>query len=478
MTSCLKVLFGVMFILLLAPAARSQRYLAIATSDWSAINSLYLNPANIADCREKISIGLFSLGLTVDNNLFAIPGITDIGNAIGNSDSLLTKSHKKNFSMMAPAVAFRGPGIMISLSKNTSLALTTGIRAINQFNNFDPALYRMFSNDSMLPTGNYKANVQNFNWTAHLWSEVGLTLGTVVSEGYRHRLNFGITVRRLGGIGYLSIAGKNIDLDYDVASDSFTAANADIQFSSNVINDSSAVFKNITPFGLFKKFFGETAGEGLSTDLGFTYRYRIGEAEHSDYMESNQTHDLILSVAMTDFGAIRYYNSTNGLINITGSGVLTSKDLKNNVSSVASVVDYAKRHGFNVDTATKSRVVYLPVALVASADVQVRGRFFVNLLYIANLANRNNFGNSYYNQLTVTPRYDFHKMTVALPVTYSMLARDIKMGFGARYAGFFIGSDDILATFKKDQRGLNFYIGGYVPVFKKHHDPAGLHWGM
>ena len=477
MTPSIKGLSSFIFFILLAATAKSQRYIGIATSNWSAINSVYLNPASIADCGEKMSIGILSLNAGVDNNLGLIPKIPDIGNTISNSDNIFTRSPKKNFSMMAPAAVFRGPGIMFGLSKKISIAFTTDIRAINQFNNFDPALYRMFSATGSLPTGNYSAKAQNFNWTAHMWSEIGLTLGAVISERDKHRLNFGVTIRRLGGIGYISVTGKNIDLDYQQNSNTIAASNSDIQFSSNVRNNSSAVFKNITPTGLFEKFFSGSAGGGMSTDIGFTYRYRIGEAAPSDYMESSLTHDLIFSAAVTDFGAIRYYNSADGVIDITGNGILGGKDLRSNANSIASVVDYAHQHGFNVDTATRSRKVYLPAALVLAADAQVNGRFFVNLLYIANIANRNVFGNSYYNQLTLTPRYDFHKMTLALPLTYSMLAHDFKLGFAVRYAGFFIGSDDFMALLNKYQYGFGCYFGGYIPIFKKNNDPAGLHWG-
>jgi hypothetical protein len=48
-----RVLLASAIFLLCAATGKSQRYLGIATSEWSAINRLYLNPAYIADCREK-----------------------------------------------------------------------------------------------------------------------------------------------------------------------------------------------------------------------------------------------------------------------------------------------------------------------------------------------------------------------------------------------------------------------------------------
>jgi hypothetical protein len=465
------------FALTLSLSASAQRYLGIATSDRCAINSLYLNPASIADSREKMSISILSFNGGVDNDLGPLPKIPNVGNAISNADNIFTTTQKKKFSMLVPEAVVRGPGIMANLSKRLSVAVTTGIRAINQLNNFDPALYRMFADSSRVPATDYSAKAQNFNWTGHMWSEIGLTIGATVLDHYEHRLNIGATIRRLGGIGYIGVIGKNLDLSYRKDINSFSATNSDVEFSSNVLNDSSQVFKHITPGGLLNDFFGEKAGSGMSLDVGFTYRYRIGEPEPSDYMESTATHDLVFSAAVTDFGSVRYYNGTDASLNITGNGFLASEGLKSNAGSVASLASYARTHGFGVDTIVRSMKVYLPAALVISTDAQVYGRFYTNLLYIANLASRQRFGNSYYGQVTLTPRYDFHKMTVALPFTYSMLAQDFKMGVAARYAGFYIGSDDMLAIFQKGQYGFDFYIGAYVPIFRKNNDPVGLHWG-
>src|SRR4051812_45280972 len=95
----IKALCTLILFMVLAVEGKSQRYLGIATSDWNAINSLYLNPANIADCREKISIGIFSLNMSVDNNLGHLPKIEDIYRTTNGDNNLFTNSGKTNFSM-------------------------------------------------------------------------------------------------------------------------------------------------------------------------------------------------------------------------------------------------------------------------------------------------------------------------------------------------------------------------------------------
>ena len=474
MRLALKVLCSFIFFMPLQHV-HAQRYLGIATSDWNAINSVYLNPANIADCREKFSISIFSFCGYLDNNLGTFPKIADITNAASGGNNIFHNTGRSSFSMLAPAAEVRGPGIMVSINDKNSIALTTDVRGINQFNNFSQSLYQAITNPNFTSAQSYTVKAHNFNWTANLWSEIGLTYAATVRQDKRNRLNIGITIRRLGGIGYISTVG-NVDVNYKGGTDSFFASNSNVAFGSNVINDSSAVFNGISTSGLFSKVFGEGAGGGFGADIGFTYRYRIGEAETEDYMESDQTHDIIFSASITDIGSIEYFRSTNAVINVTGSGSVTGQGLSANSGNLSSFEAYTHSQGFNLDTQTNTRKVYLPTALLISGDIQVYGPFCANLLFIGNLANRMNFGNSYYDQLTLTPRYDNHRITIALPITYSLLAHDMKMGIGLRYSGFFIGCDDALALISRYQYGFGAYVGGYIPLFKKKRDPLGYHW--
>ncbi len=462
-----------LFYMLVANAANAQRFLGIATSEWSAINSVYLNPANIADCREKISISVFSLNFGINNDLGTF---SKIGEYSATNSNIFRNLGTKDFSMIIPDFAIHGPGIMFSISKAHSLAITTGFRVINQLNNFDQSLYNVIINNAALSNTNYNISAQKFNWTAHMWSEIGLTYAAVIRDNEKREVKVGITIKRLGGIGYMSVVGNNLDINYDPLSQTFYASHTELDFASNLINNNAAVFRGLNATNLLDRVFGENEGEGLSADMGFTYKLHIGDPDPSDYMESNNTHDLIFSASITDFGAINYANSTNASIGVSGQGNITGQGIKQNVNSVPSFVNYVKEQGFFADTISRSVRVSLPTALLLSADMQLKDRFYANLLYINNLANRQNFGNSYYNQITITPRYDYHKMTIALPITYSMLSKDLKTGVAYRFSGFFIGSDDAMSLLFKYQHGFNLYFGGYIPFYKIHSDPAGIHW--
>lgn len=166
-------------------------------------------------------------------------------------------------------------------------------------------------------------------------------------------------------------------------------------------------------------------------------------------------------------GAINY-KTNNSNISVGGNGYLKGQGLSNNVTNYTSFKNYMTQQGFSADTSSTATKVHMPTALILSADYPLYWRFYVNATFIDNLVNRDNFGNSYYNQFTVTPRYDSRLISFAIPITYSWLANDMKVGFGFRFSGFFVGSDDMLALFSSHQYGFDIYMGGYVPIkFKR-----------
>jgi len=140
-----KTLTSFLFFTFIAITSNAQNNMGVATGSYSRINSMYLNPANIASSTEKITVNLIGFNVGVDNNLGTFTKISDLGQALSskdsNSQSVFTNSGRKDFSMMVPEVNIHGPVIIFSINRKNSIAITTGIRVINQFNNFDQQLY-------------------------------------------------------------------------------------------------------------------------------------------------------------------------------------------------------------------------------------------------------------------------------------------------------------------------------------------------
>ncbi len=451
---------------LIAISTAAQHNLGLATSDFSALNSLYINPASIAGCNEKIAVSLFSVNMAVDNNEGTFSNLSKID----KSKDVFNFTGKGNFSALAPAVELRLPGILVSLNDplKQTFALTARIRAINQFNNFSQDLYSTVSDSNHTNTQDFHYKTQNFNWTAHVWSEIALSYALVAMDEGPHKIQAGISLKYLGGIDYLSLKGKNLDIDYKAGSDTFYATNSDLEFASDAISANNAYSNGVSSSGIINKFFGAKAGSGFGMDIGVTYTYTIG-GEKSGYNKwtSEDGHKLRVSAAVTDIGSIKYKQGDNFVVNVTGNGYITGKGLSDNLKDYTTLRNYAASQGFSVDTGSKTTKVHMPTALIMNADYQIISKVYVNLLYLGNLANRQNYGNSYYSQVTLTPRFNYKLIGVALPITYSTLASDVKVGLGFRISGFYFGSDDMLALMSNHQHGFGFYFGAYVPIYRK-----------
>ncbi len=477
LTTCFLAGFGL--------ASQAQKYLGVATSNWGGISGIYLNPANVADNKERLVIDIINANVGIDNSLGKINSIGSVKTFINddNADvnSVFTFSNKKEFSLLAPYFEMRGPGVMMSINHRHSFAITTRLRGTNQFNHFDQTLYRTILDTGYVSHGNIDLVSRDFNWTAHLWGELGFTYGAVVLEKGHHLLKAGITARYLAGVGYLGLKG-NLDAHYVQGADSFYANNLNVQYASNILNAEGAL--GVSSANFFSKFFGKKQGSGIGGDIGVVYDY-ISDTLNGRYDMDGKTgvsdqsinrYKLRVSASVTDLGYINYNANNNYGLSVSGSGNLTGKGLSDNVKNFDDFRNYAKSKGFKADTGFVTSKLYMPTTLLLSADYHAWKWLYVNALFISNVVNRQNFGNSYYNQLSITPRFDKRNYSVALPVTYSALAGNMKVGLGVRAKGFFIGSDDMLVFFTKHQYGLNIYAGASVAFHKnKPKDKDGDH---
>lgn len=472
-----KVRLLILLAMMLPVLAQAQRYIGIATSNWSGTNGMYLNPANIADSRHKFTIDLFSLNLGVNNNLAqingGISGLTNIGD--DGVNSALTFQNQSEFSLLAPYFELRGPGVMVSINSKHSFAITTRVRAMNQFHNFNQDLYR-FVTDSTYKvdfTSNQPVsiNANEFNYTTHGWSEVGLSYGGVIYDGGEHFVKGGLTLRYLMGAAYISTVATGINATAYPLSDSLIITNTDMSFGSNITGNEG--------FGTSPGDFLGGSGNGFGGDLGFVYEWRPNHEKYKYDMDgktgisdrSKNKYKLRVSASIVDFGSIKYKNNnfTANIRNKTGqAATMKGSELADSFSSYDKLVRYTSNHNLAVDSGTGTSVskVYLPTTMILGVDFHAVKGLYVNAMFMMNMVNRENFGTSFYNQLTVTPRWDTRVFSAGIPLTYDFLTKSLKYGLGLRVGGFFLGSDD-LSGILGNGYGANFYMGASIPINNK-----------
>ncbi|MES2701277.1 MAG: DUF5723 family protein [Bacteroidota bacterium] len=458
----MKKIYSTAIAALFSMSAFGQLNMGVATGNYGGMNSLYLNPASIAGSHHKLVVDVFTVIGGVDNNLGTINSNGGLIGAVqsGRNNDVFNYGDSKTFSLLAPYAEVRGPGLMFNFHRNHTLAFTTRLRGMNQFNNFDRSLYETIANPEIAANSNVDLTSQNFNYTAHIWSELGLSYGGVIYDHGSGRLKGGLTVRYLGGIGYVGLRGRNLDAHFVAGADSFYASNSDLEYASNILNTQNALSNGFTNNSIFSQFFGSKAGSGVGADLGLTYEFTpVDEVigSRGDYM-------FRISASVIDLGRINYRAENNSNAIVKGNGYVTGQGLIDNVRSFDDFRNYAVRQGFSADTTRRDTKVYLPTRLVLGIDYKVHKRYYVNLTMIGNLADRDRFGNSFYSQLVLTPRYDARLFSLAAPITYNALTSTFRAGLGVRFSGFYIGSDDALAMIVRGQYGFNCYAGGFIPI--------------
>ena len=191
------------------PAAKAQHFLGVATDGWSSMNTLYLNPANLGGREEQLAINILSLNLSYDNSGATLGNTGGLFKPNGGRYNSLFGSNTTSFNAMVPTGEVRGPGVLVAVNGENCLALTTGIRGMNQFTNFDPSLYSAITHPGTIPDNNFHSSAQDFNWNAQMWSQIGLTYAVVMERG-NNQFNFGLTVRYLEGLGFTAIKGYSL----------------------------------------------------------------------------------------------------------------------------------------------------------------------------------------------------------------------------------------------------------------------------
>ncbi|MFT4061032.1 MAG: DUF5723 family protein [Edaphocola sp.] len=462
--------------------AKAQRYFGTATGNYGGTNALYLNPALLAGSKVKWSVDLFSFNAGVDNN-FATLRTAKLVKRLTDADGFkigdfLNYGNDSKVDLTVPCTEVRGPGVYLNLNDKHSFALTTRARELNQFRNFGGTLFQsIVTQDFQDASGNVNIHDRNFGWTANVWSEIGLTYATTLVNTGKHVLHGGLTLRYLGGAGYINLYGENLDADYYNAQDSLVVSNSSLHINSNIPTDEDGLINMVNGKGFLNALTGKASGHGFGADLGFTYEYRPDYKNATYEMDGNQfrldpgkdAYLFRISAAVTDWGSMRYKKNNFQSV-VTGNGTLNVDEVGDHSGTADELTDYLKQNGFEIDSSTgNAGTVYLPTALVLGFDWHAYKHIFVNATVVGGMGKAvAKAANVSYSQLTVTPRYDSRIVSVGLPLTYNFTSQSFKAGLGLRVAGLFLGSDDLLALAGSGgQKGVNFYLGVSVP-FAKH----------
>ena len=458
--------FLALFMLVISYSLAAQDFPGYRAGNYTGVNGVFFNPANIADSRYRWDFNLFSLSTSVGNNQASF-SFKNIGDTF-KDDSLSNQFIGKNAGAASGNVSanIHGPSVMFNTGKKGAVALTSRARVMMNAIDIDGKLANKIlddsGNDIDLPYSISSSNNMRVNVNA--WSEFGLSYGQILSDKGKHFFKGGVTLKYLAGVanGYVNLANLNGTIDEDPAGfDSYLHnASGRVELGLGGINISDFDVDKLTSF----------QSSGFGGDIGFVYEYRPAHEKYkidsNSYRRDLNKYKFRIGMALLDIGSVKYERDMQRSgaydIQISGAEKLYLKQFDEvEIDSLKNFFDGNPQ--YFTPAAGNSKQTYkvgLPTTLHIDADYHFHHGFYVNLSGQFSLVNTESkpYNSQYYSSFSLTPRYEGRAFGFYLPFSYNKLT-SFNAGVSVRMGPLFIGSGSVLTALMGDSRQADVHIG-------------------
>ena len=181
--------------------SNAQSYQGYRTGNYTGVNGVFFNPANVVDSRYSWNVNLISVSALLINRT-ALLRLKDVTESF-NSDSLLNQFKTNNRNNGMVYVDAHGPSFMFNTGKKSDFAFTTRAITIANISDFDGRLIGQVSDD-LISGATYPYSVSTSGKSgiaAHGYAEYGITYGRVLAGSAKHFFKAAITGKYLSGAG-------------------------------------------------------------------------------------------------------------------------------------------------------------------------------------------------------------------------------------------------------------------------------------
>jgi outer membrane protein OmpA-like peptidoglycan-associated protein len=497
-------------------SVNAQEMLGAVNSNYSGTTSLGFNPSTFVDNRLGLDIGLGLGGFSIDNDYVyfprgkaSFPGFNDIFNSNSGDDRKF--SDVKTYNTSAKNAAMNATGRFLPAAfhiKDHWFAIQPWtIRTSLTLDNVQYALAKFaYEQDGIhyKPLHGQYFDMPSMNVGFMTWSEVGLTYGHSILNQNKSYLKGALTIKReFGHVALYSRVNEGAkfritrdpkDYDYSLGDDlnnngipnehadsviydttyangtgRLEMTNMNIEYGS-AYNPDNQDYSPYTPDGVL--------GTGWGFDFGLTYEFRPDynkftyEMDGKTYDDPTQNHYLLrIGAALTDVGKITFddhstaYQLQSDYVNWKGWDSIEvlppvfSGEVSNDQGKAGFDTTFSKLFYKGNPTASERGKKFdmgLPRAFNLNVDWQVVRYAFLNVTYISRWK-RNTPEVAATNMLAVTPRFEYHWIDVALPMSWYQYNR-FRMGISLRVAGLTVGSDKLGGVLGlTDMGGMDYY---------------------
>jgi len=436
--------------------AKAQSYIGYLTDNYSGVNSVIANPANITDSRFKTDINIAGFSGFVGNDYYGV----NIFDATKDGydfdlDAEKSPSRDNNGSFNIDVM---GPAFMFNLTENSSLAVFTRARSFANISEINGESIDALDDDD---TDDFNVDEGDFVMIANAWAEIGVTYARVLVDKDQHFLKGGLTLKYLQGGGMAYASGKDVTVDYDA--DGIDA------------NTGSVTTTGELTYGHFADFDDDDYdyelpdAVGFGVDLGFVYEwrpnfdeYKTTDADGNTYKNKyDNKYKFKLGLSITDIGTIDYKDANRERYDINKANF--DEDDFDNGDNLTENLTYV----YGAPSTATGYNVNLPTALHLNADYSFTKRFYVNLNTDFSLVSKGrDDANRISNIVSLTPRFESKWFSFYVPVSV-VEHNGFQAGAGFRAGPLYIGSGSVITALTSDNsKGGDVYAGLKIPIYQ------------
>jgi len=443
--------------------AYSQDFTGYRSGNYNGVNSVFFNPANIADSKYRFDVNLFSISSNVSNDRSSF-SLGNLTNSF-NKDSLINSVFGENGGTSNGFIStdIHGPSVMFNAGKNTTIALTTRGRVMSNVTNIEGKLAEKILNDFIsdptLPFTFHNNSSMLVNTNA--WTEYGVSLARVISNQGPHFLKAGVTLKYLAGAGngYMNIGGFKGTINQDNFQNDF--------YLNNTTGSIALGFGGVNMSDFNASKLTKMESRGFGGDIGLVYEFRPDYYDGGNGLsKSNNNYKLKVGVSLLDIGSIKYQKDMqrSGAYNIgiTGNEKFYLSDLEGKgISDYKSFFENQKQY-FTENNSNKETnySVSLPTTLHVDIDYHLQNNFYIALGSQLSMVSSENkpYNSKYYNSVVLTPRYEGKVFGFYLPISYNALTK-MNAGISLRVGPVFIGSGSLITAAFGDSKQADVHVG-------------------
>ena len=480
-------------LILITQHIQAQQWLGVSGSNYAGTNSIYNNPANIADSRFKLYVNLVANDIFIANNYVGY-------NAPYSIFKLLTNSAAQEYRNSKNIIVFknayydinnngepynmnvlndlRGPSFLYTINSKRSVGLMSRIRSVVNFSNAPLSLANVvrLGTDTLL-VKNQNFTVNNSALNINSYAELGVSYGQILKDEDEDFIKVGVTLKRVVGIynAHINIKEANYNIKNDLSEPNRQILQID-NLKAEYGYTSEAAFNNTKP-SLPWIFGNQSAGSGWGLDLGIVYEYRP-EIRKYAYRKngvqkldpSKNKYEFKIGLSILDIGGISYINPfyiKNWDVNIQNIS-FKSEDVRQVEGTDDAFARINQVVGLTNDKSTNNFSVGLPTVFQINMDYHLKDKFYVNSLWVQGLRSGSSLNMKMPSSLSITPRWESKWLEVGIPFALLNDYSSFTFGLGARLGPLFFGSDNLGSFFNIGRpRGTNLYFGLSIPIFNR-----------